>query len=247
MPATRTRARPHSPPYYYDSSSSSESSVLTRQTPFPYTRISTHILFDYCRIVEDEETFNKLMATIKHRCSLVNQSRTIWHLWLTTRQLLQEVDRQRIKANCVFDRMKRMGLQQELFGSRWTWLPRRERSVTPWSSVFYSCKDQSSYQEAYNELTSLLSESPPPAGSRENPVIISDDDDDIESLLSHLNYSEAQSFSISIQILLHCQDCVDHRHQYYECPQYICDHYLHYTPMHRMSDCPNHWSWWLQF
>jgi hypothetical protein len=57
------------------------------------------------------------MATIGHHRSLVNQSRTIQHLWRTTQQLLQEVDRQRMEANHIFDRMERMGLQQELFGS----------------------------------------------------------------------------------------------------------------------------------
>jgi hypothetical protein len=125
MPASRTRirAQPHSPPYHYDSSSS-ESSVLARQTPFLYTRIPSLTLIEYCRIVENKETFDELMATIGHRCSLVNQSRTIQHLWCTTQQLLQEVDRQCMEANCIFDRMERMGLQQELFGSRWTRSPR---------------------------------------------------------------------------------------------------------------------------
>jgi hypothetical protein len=141
---TRTRARPVSPPYYYDSSSS-ESSVLARRTPFPYTRIPNLTLIEYCRIVENKETFDELMATIGHRHSLVNQSRTIQHLWRTTQQLLQEVNRQRLEANRIFDRMEHMGLQQELFGSRWTRSPRRERSVTPQSSSFHSCEDQSSY------------------------------------------------------------------------------------------------------
>jgi hypothetical protein len=125
MPRTRTRirARPVSPPYYYDSSSS-ESSVLAQQTPFPYVRIPNITSLEYCQIVENDETFNELMATIGHRRSLVNQSRTIQHLWRTTRQLLQEVDRQRTEANRIFYCMERMGLQQELYGSRWTQSPR---------------------------------------------------------------------------------------------------------------------------
>jgi hypothetical protein len=78
MPAsrTRTRARPHSPPYYYESSSS-ESSVQNRRTPFPYIEIPNITLMDYCQIIQDEETYDELMATIGHRQSLVNQSRMI--------------------------------------------------------------------------------------------------------------------------------------------------------------------------
>jgi hypothetical protein len=94
MPAscTRTRARPHSPPYHYESSSP-ESSVQNRQTPFPYIEIPNITLMDYCQIVQNEETYDKLMATIGHRRSLVNQSRMIRHLWLMSRLLLQEADR----------------------------------------------------------------------------------------------------------------------------------------------------------
>jgi hypothetical protein len=121
MPCTRTqtRARPHSPPYHYESSSS-ESSVQNRQTPFPYIKIPNITLIDYCQIVQDKETFDELMATIGHRRSLVNQSRMIRHLWLTSRILLQEADRQRTEANRIFERMEWMGLQQELYRSQWT-------------------------------------------------------------------------------------------------------------------------------
>jgi hypothetical protein len=63
------------------------------------------------------------MATIGHQGSLVNQSKTICHLWLTSRCLLEEVDRQQHEAQVVFTRMERMGLQQELYGSRFTASP----------------------------------------------------------------------------------------------------------------------------
>jgi acyl-CoA synthetase (NDP forming) len=59
--------------------------------------------------------------------------------------------------------------------------------------LFYSCKDQLSYQEADKKLTSLLSGYLPPVGSVGNPIEISDDsddNDDIKSLLSHPNYRE---------------------------------------------------------
>jgi hypothetical protein len=105
MPATRTRAQRSYVPYAY-SSSSSESSVLDRCTPFPYIRISKIPLLDYGRLLSDEETFDKVMATIGHRRSLVNQSKTIRHLWLTSRRLLEEVNRQQHEAREVFTRME---------------------------------------------------------------------------------------------------------------------------------------------
>jgi hypothetical protein len=119
MPATRTRTQQSHVPYAY-SSSSSRSSVLDRRTLFPYIRIPKISLLDYGRLLSDKETFDEVMATIGHRQSLINQSKTIQHLWLTSRRLLEEVDRQRHEAREVFTRMERMGLQQELYGSRFT-------------------------------------------------------------------------------------------------------------------------------
>jgi hypothetical protein len=86
MPATRTRAQRPYVPYAY-SSSSSESSVLDQRTPFPYLRIPKISLLDYGRLLSDEDTFDEVMATIGHRRSLVSQSKTIRHLWLTSRCL----------------------------------------------------------------------------------------------------------------------------------------------------------------
>jgi hypothetical protein len=122
----------------------------------------------------------------------------IRHLWLTSRILLQEADRQRTEANHIFERMEQMGLQQELYGSRWTRSPRQERSATPQSSLFYSCDEHSSDGEADDELTSLSSGSPFPPGSINNPLVISDDKDDIESSISRPSYREARSFSTAI-------------------------------------------------
>jgi hypothetical protein len=127
MPATRTRTQRSHVPYAY-SSSSSESSVLDRRTPFPYIRIPKISLLNYGRLLSDEETFDEVMATIGHQRSLVNQSKTVRHLWLTSRRLLEEVDRQRHEARRIFTRMERMGLQQELYGSCFTASPVRGRS-----------------------------------------------------------------------------------------------------------------------
>jgi hypothetical protein len=101
MPATRTRTQQSYVPYAY-SFSSSKSSVLDRCTPFPYIRIPKISLLDYGQLLGDEETFDQVMTTIGHRRSLVNQSKMIRHLWLTSRHLLEEVDRQRHEARVIF-------------------------------------------------------------------------------------------------------------------------------------------------
>jgi hypothetical protein len=83
-----------------------ETSILDQHTPFPYIRIPKISLLDYGRLLGDEETFDEVMATIGHRQSLVNQSKTIRHLWLTSKRLLEEVDRQRHEARVVFTQME---------------------------------------------------------------------------------------------------------------------------------------------
>jgi hypothetical protein len=209
------------------------------------------------------------MATIGHRQSLVNQSKTIWHLWITSRHLLEEVNRQQHEAWVVFAQIERMGLQQQLYGSRFTASPvwgRLEQSTpllssqplfSPLSSQpsqFHSCEetiindDLSSYHESEDPLTSLSSLPPPPLGTIGNPIVVSNDEDDIESLLSCPSYHEARStFTTPTLQLLHCQDCTDRCHQYFDCLQYICDHCLMFAPHHRVSNCLNCWSRWLQF
>jgi hypothetical protein len=267
MPATWTCAQRPYVPYAY-SSSSSESSILDWRTPFPYIQIPKISLLDYGWLLSDEETFDEVMATIRHWRSLVNQSKTIRHLWLTSRCLLEEVNRQRHEARVVFTRMERMGLQQELYGSRFTASPvqgRSEQSTSPLSSQpsvsplslqpsqFHSCEetvindDLSDYHESEDPLASLLSLPPPPLGTIGNPIVVSNDEDDIDSLFSCPSHHEARStFTTSTLQLLHCRDCTNRRHFYFDCPQYICDHCLMHAPYHRESDCLNHWSWWLQ-
>jgi hypothetical protein len=161
--------------------------------------------------------------------------------------------------------MEQMGLQQELYGSCFTALPiqgRSERStpsVSPLSSQpshsslssqlsqFYSCEetvinnDLSDYHKSEAPLVSLLSLPPPPLGIKENPIVVSDGEDDIDSLFSCPNYHEVRStFTTPTLQLLHCQDCTNRCHFYFNCPQYICDHCLMQAPHHRKSDCPNH-------
>jgi hypothetical protein len=155
-----------------------------------------------------------------------------------------------------------MGLQQELYGSRFTASLVRGRleqstsslssqpSFSPLSSQpsqFHSCEetvindDLLSYHESEHPLTSLLSLPLPPLGTIGNPIVVSDDKDDIDSPLSCPSYHEAQStFTTPLLQLLHCQDCTNRCHFYFDCPQYICDHCLMHAPHHRKSDCLNH-------
>jgi hypothetical protein len=263
MPATQTCAQQSYVPYAY-SSSSSESSVLDQLTPFPYIQIPKISLLDYGRLLGDEETFDEVMATIGHWRSLVNQSKTIWHLWLTSRRLLEEVDRQQHEAWVIFTRMERMSLQQKLYGSRFTASPvwgRSEWSTPPLSSQpsvspvssqpsqFHSCEetvindDLSDYHKSEDPLASLLSIPLPPLGTIRNPIVVDDDEDDIDSLFSCPSYHE---FTTPTLQLLHCQECTNQSHFYFDCPQYVCDHCLMHAPHHCKSDCPNRWSRWLQ-
>jgi hypothetical protein len=110
--------------------------------------------------------------------------------------------------------MEQMGLQQELYSSRFTASPVRGRSerstpslssqpsFSPLSSQlsqFHSCKgtvindDLSDYHESEDPLASLLSLPPPPLGMIGNPIVVSDDKDDIDSLFSCPSYHEVRS------------------------------------------------------
>jgi hypothetical protein len=178
--------------------------------------------------------------------------------------LFVTVDRQRHEARRIFTRMERMGLQQELYGSRFTASPVRGRSerstpsVSPLStqpsysslssqpSQFHSCEETvindnlSDYHESEAPLAFLSSLPLSPLGTIRNPIVVNDDEDDIDRLFSRPSYHEVRStFSTPTLQLLHCQDCTDGNHYYFNCPQYICDHCLMHAPHHRVSDCPN--------
>jgi hypothetical protein len=154
-----------------------------------------------------------------------------------------------------------MGLQQELYGSHFTASPVRGRSerstpllssqplfsfLSSQPSQFHSCKETVindnllDYHESEDPLASLLSLPPLPLGTIENPIVVSDDEDDINSLFSRPSYHEVRStFTTPTLQLLHCQDCTNWCHFYFDCPQYICDHCLMHALHHRKSDCLN--------
>jgi hypothetical protein len=119
-----------------------------------------------------------------------------------------------------------MGLQQELYGSRFTASPVQGKSeqstpslssqpsFSPLSSQlsqFHSCEetiindDLSSYHESEDPLAFLSSLPPPPLGTIGNPIIVSDDEYDIESSLSCPSYHKVQlTFTTPTLQLLHC-------------------------------------------
>jgi hypothetical protein len=155
-----------------------------------------------------------------------------------------------------------MGLQQELYGSCFTASLVRGRlkqstsplsfqpSVSPPSSQpshFHSCEEMvinnnlSDYHESEDPLASFLSLPLPPSGMIGNPIVVSDDEDDIDSLSSRPSHHEVRStFTTPMLQLLHCRDCTNQHHFYFNCPQYICDHCLMHAPHHCESNCPNH-------
>jgi hypothetical protein len=111
---------------------------------------------------------------------------------------------------------------------------------------FHSCEetvinnDLSDYHESEAPLASLSSLPLPPLGTIRNPIVVDDDEDDIDRLFSRSSHHEARStFTTPTLQLLHCQDCTNGNHYYFDCPQYICDHCLMHAPHHRESNCPN--------
>jgi hypothetical protein len=108
------------------------------------------------------------------------------------------------------------------------------------SSTHVINDDLSDYHESEAFLTSLSSLPLPPLGTIRNPIVVDDDEDNIDRLFSCPSHHEVRStFTTPTLQLLHCQDCTNGSHYYFNCPQYICDHCLMHAPHHRESDCPN--------
>ena len=127
---------------------------------------------------------------------------------------------------------------------------------TPWESfspaaqpptLYYPAQDQETkYQESIEWSRSpTLPLTSPPLGAQGNLIIIEDSSEELDGWDNNF-YTAELTFSTPVSFLLHCQECEDWTHRYFECPQYICDYCCWWALMHRVSDCPRHWSQWLQ-
>ena len=109
--------------------------------------------------------------------------------------------------------MEGLGLQQVLRPHQ------KSPSLEPYSrppTLYYPAPDQ----EARSPTPPPTS---PPLGTPGNPIIIEDDEEELDRRSDNF-YTAESTFSTPVSFLLHCQECTDRRHYYYECPQYICDH-----------------------
>lgn len=244
MPATRsTRRVTHcytSATTPSDSTSPTTSTSVIHDLP-PYRRrqLPDITFTQFGDIIDDDEDYDDMMANIFHRTDLWSKAVTLRHLRFTVKRLMEEARKQGDEAKRIFTEMEGLGLQDELRDGRATPF---SRPPTPYP-YYPTQADETPAQDNDDLLsyrsptppTTLLNQLVPPLGERGNPIIISDDDDD-----SQPEYLTARSsFSTPSHILLHCQDCVDRLHWYFECPQYICDHCRRRQPMHRVSDCPD--------
>ena len=167
------------------------------------------------------------------------------HLWITAQQLRREADRQQVEARWLFMEMEGLWLQQVL-QPHWQTPPQESFSPeTQPPTPYYPAPDQETrYQESVKQ-SPTPPPTPPPPGAQGNPIIIADSDEKEDGWDDNF-YSAESTFSTPISFLLHCQECQDQWHQYFKCPQYICNHCYQWVPMHQVSDCPEHWSQWLQ-
>ena len=85
----------------------------------------------------------------------------------------------------------------------------------------------------------------PPLGEQGNPIIVEDSNEELDRWDNDF-YTAESTFSTPVSFLLHCQECTDWRYQYFEHPQYICNHHYRWAPGHWVSDCTGSWSQWLQ-
>ena len=242
MPSTRTgqwySARPSMPSsptfrqgsYVSSPSSTTCNSVLRGLPPYRWQeRIPDITLPKYGTIVNDDDNYEDLMAILFPQSNLYSRTITMQHLWITAQKLRREVDRQELEARRIFIEMEGLGLQQVLCPYR---------NTPPWESFSPAAQMPTPYypapsQEMRFPTPPLMS---PPLGTPGNPIIIEDDNKELDGWSDDF-YTAESTFSMPVSFLLHCQECTDQQHQYYKCPQYICDHCYWWAPGHWVSDC----------
>ena len=178
------------------------------------------------------------MAILFPQSNLYSRTITMRHLWITAQKLRREVDRQGVEARRIFIEIEGLGLQQVLH-PYW--------NVPPWESFSPAAQLPTPYYPVPSQGTRSPTPPPmsPPLGTPGNLIVIKDDDEELDGQSDDF-YTVESTFSTPVSFLLHCQECTDWRHQYFECPQYICDHCYQRAPGHWVSDCLRCWSRWLQ-
>ena len=179
------------------------------------------------------------MAILFPQSDLYSRTITMQHLWITAQKLRREADRQKVEARRIFIEMEGLGLQQVL---RPYWNTSPQESFSP------TAQPPTLYYPAPSQETRSPTPPPtsPPLGTPGNPIIIEDDNEELDGWSDNF-YTAESTFSMPVSFLLHCQECTNWQHQYFEYPQYICNHCYQWAPGHRVSDClERSWSWWLQ-
>ena len=252
MPSTRTGWRystrpsmPSSPTFRQVSDVSSPSSMMSNSVlrglpPYrQWERIPDITLPEYGMIIKDDDDYEDLMAILFPQSDLYSRTITMWHLSITAQKIRREAERQEVEARRIFIEMEGLGLQQVLHPYQ-NAPPQGSFSPVSWLPTPYYPAPSQETRSPTPPPTS------PPLEILGNPIIIEDDNEELDGQSDDF-YTAESTFSTPISFLLHCQDCTDRRHQYYECPQYICDHCYWRAPGHRVSDClERHWSRWLQ-
>ena len=237
---------PFSPTFRQGSHVSSPSSTMSnsvlRGLP-PYRRrqqIPNITLPEYGTIISDNDDNKDLMAILFPQSNSYSRTITMRHLSITAQKLRREADRQEVEARRIFIEMEGLGLQQVLCPYQ---------NAPPWESSPPATRPPTLYYPAPRQETRSPTPpptSPPPLGTPGNLILIEDDDEEFNRQSDNF-YTAESIFSTPVSFLLHCQECTDQWHQYYKCPQYICDHCYWWAPGHQVFDClEGCWSWWLQ-
>ena len=233
MPSTQTGRRYSAGPSMPSSSTlrqGSYASLPSSMTPnsvlrsvSPYQRqeqIPDITLQEYGRILNDNDDYVNLMAILYPQSDFYSRTVTMRQL-LITAQKIREADRLEEEGQKILTEMEGLGLQQVLRPHQ------TSPSLEPYSRLptpYYPAPGQ----EARSPTPPPTS---PPLGTPGNLIIIEDDEEEFDRRSDDF-YTAELTFSTPISFLLHCQECTDRQHQYYECPQYICDHCYRQAPRH---------------
>ena len=215
--------------YASSPSSMTSNSVLRSVSPYQrQERIPDITLQEYGRILNDNDKYVDLMAILYPQGNFYSRTVTMRQLLITAQKIRREADRLEEEGQRIFVEMEGLGLQQILRPHQKS--PSLEPYLRP-PTPYYPAPNQ----EARSPTPPPMS---PPLETPGNLIIIEDDEEELDRRSDNF-YTAESTFSTPISFLLHCQECTNRRHQYYECPQCICDHCCRRALRHRVSDCPD--------